>query len=88
MKFEEVLPALREGKRIRRSEWKDDYWSKDKVSHYSHILCDDWEIIEPTVTITRSQLEKAYESIMAKSGIELNERHLIIVESIAKDLGL
>lgn len=50
MKFEEVLPALREGKKIRSAEWSD-YLHKSKecrdevITVYS-ILRDDWEVIE------------------------------------------
>jgi Lar family restriction alleviation protein len=48
MKFEEVLPALREGKRIKRACWdvaclKINEWEEISISH---ILCDDWEIMD------------------------------------------
>ncbi len=59
MKFEDVLPALKEGKKVRRSLWpkdeyifrvnnlvcneKNDYWCP---ADFDNILRDDWEIIE------------------------------------------
>ena len=48
MKFEEVLPALREGKKIRR---RCGYYIKnnrivDEFGVASDILQDDWEIVE------------------------------------------
>lgn len=62
MKFEQVLPALREGKKVRRSFWrKDTYFYKNHQGififknggvdeYYYHLSClldgDDWEIIK------------------------------------------
>ena len=59
MKFEDVLPALKEGKKVRRSLWpkdeyifrvnnlvcneKNDYWCP---ADFDNILRDDWEIIK------------------------------------------
>lgn len=61
MKFEEVLPALREGKKIRRKSWgrvhsfiiiKDDSLVDDyhcNVGIYAYDLkADDWEIVKET----------------------------------------
>lgn len=61
MKLEDVLPALREGKRIRRNKWDDDLWVRlqdaglvdDSAESFefngTHTLADDWEIVpEPT----------------------------------------
>ena len=58
MKFEEVLPALREGKKIRRKCMSDKYYRIDNNHIYDNIgqlytfgveadiLQDDWEIVE------------------------------------------
>lgn len=59
MKFEEVLGALKEGKKIRRKEWEDiglfvycknKKFYSDKNNPYffpdTEIFEDDWEIIE------------------------------------------
>lgn len=62
MKFEEVLPALRNGKKLRRSFWREDtYFYKNhqgtfifknggEDTYYYHLTClldsDDWEVIE------------------------------------------
>lgn len=58
MKFEEVLPALRAGKKIRRKCMSDKYYHIDNNHIYDNIgqlytfgveadvLQDDWEIVE------------------------------------------
>jgi hypothetical protein len=56
MKFEEVLPALREGKRIWRPcfgptpGWNKEFFYRDKVELiapqiWKCIMADDWEIV-------------------------------------------
>lgn len=62
MKFEEVLPALREGKKIRRNFWREDtYFYKNHLgtiifkngsedTYYYDLSCllnsNDWEIVK------------------------------------------
>ena len=59
MKFEEVLPALRDGKKIRRKAWYEKYfiyceglsvYKEDGVNYCfmgcDQLLCDDWEVFE------------------------------------------
>jgi len=60
MKFEEILPALRGGKKIKRLIWEKDYLYRDgdylcsacnngkEIDFYSSAIfeVDDWEIIE------------------------------------------
>lgn len=55
MKFEEVLPAFRDGKEVRRASWanKDFTLSFDDLDnsyphslYFNDIFADDWEIIE------------------------------------------
>ena len=59
MKFEEVFPALRNGKKIRRKEWSEEHfiyreglsvYNEDGVDYdfisSDQLLCDDWEVIE------------------------------------------
>lgn len=61
MKFEEVLPKLRSGSRIKRVKWGDDFclfaedgdvwWHVNGQSTGGYdffgteILCDDWEVV-------------------------------------------
>jgi hypothetical protein len=55
MKFEEVLPALREGKRVRRKAWEaKDYVSITSAFEISDgaLLKDDWEIVKEKVKKT------------------------------------
>lgn len=58
MKFEEVLPSLREGKKIKRKNAEKDYWLNDSfisndINNRTYdtiliedLLADDWEIVE------------------------------------------
>lgn len=59
MKFEEVLPAFRAGKKIRREVWYEKHfiyreglsvYREDGVNYCfmdcGQLLCDDWEIVE------------------------------------------
>ena len=51
MKFEEVLPALRERKEIKRKNWKSylSYFATDNdidVLNLNDVLADDWEIVD------------------------------------------
>ena len=62
MKFEEVLPALREGKKVRRKSWREDtYFYKNHLgdiifknggedTYYYDLTClldsNDWEIVK------------------------------------------
>lgn len=49
MKFEEIIPLIREGKKIRRKSWLPD-WPElelfNTIIDRNSILADDWEIIE------------------------------------------
>ena len=60
MKFEELLPALRDGRKIRRNFWWDGQyiiWNEDNeivvgdtretcIFGKEDFTCDDWEIIK------------------------------------------
>ena len=58
MKFEEVLPALREGKKIRKVSWWEGHYfklasdgivdqeGKNFTFGKDDFTCDDWEIVE------------------------------------------
>ena len=77
MKFEEVLPALREGKKIKRKYWGENYIKRDfrflvgqiigqdSVIYALTILeleADDWEIIkEPKKVKLRDLTEEQYD---------------------------
>lgn len=67
MKFEEVLPALREGKKIIRKVWHpieelSSNMQKETIK-ISDLLADDWEVVKTTKKVklrdlTEEQLEK------------------------------
>lgn len=55
MKFEEILPALRNGKKIRRKEWPGEIFISQNrkimqvaTLYVSSLFADDWEIVEET----------------------------------------
>lgn len=52
MKFEEVLPAFREGKRIRRKIWAS-MCTEGVELKMDDLLAFDWEIIEEVTPISR-----------------------------------
>ena len=58
MKFEEVLPALRGGKEVRRDgvPWKIDAGSDINLEH---ILADDWEVVEEYELYDKKDVEQA-----------------------------
>ena len=71
MKFEEVLPALREGKKIRMSFWAEEryiyfkYGFKaidDKMQTYTFewgdFICDNWEIVKEKKKVKLRDLTK------------------------------
>lgn len=45
MKFEDVLPAFREGKKIRRKSWNPEVYFAYALTPET-ILEDDWEVVE------------------------------------------
>src|SRR5690606_2658204 len=71
-KFKDVLDALEAGKRVRRKHWTKEQYIEFKrdavrdeqgqirdISGYGLLTDDDWEIVEPTVTITRKEFDEA-----------------------------
>ena len=82
MKFEEVIPALREGKKIRRKSWgrvhsfiiiKDDSLVDDyrcNVVIYAYDLkADDWEIVKEKKKVKlRDMTEKQWQKWRIKCG--------------------
>jgi len=61
MKFEEVLPALREGKKIRRKEINEAFDAKDRgFLTITSFLSEDWEVVQETVDFATAW--QAYEN--------------------------
>ena len=71
MKFEEVLPALREGKKVGRKKWDKSYYVNNYGEAYvdwEDLLATDWEIVkEPKKVKLRDLTEKQYENWLAKN---------------------
>lgn len=74
MKFEEILPALREGKKIRRSFWSNEHYielvgcdfydnrtNKEYYFNLNDFIADSWEIVkEPKKVKFRDLTEKQF----------------------------
>lgn len=62
--------ALRSGKRYRRKGWGDEAWEDVELDPHAcaqpmmlkHILSDDWETESEQITVTREQVEKAWDA--------------------------
>lgn len=48
MTFEEALKEFKNGKKIRRQVWYENYYFPDKVTVLNEfsLLADDWELLE------------------------------------------
>lgn len=70
MRFEDILPALREGKKVRRKDWDIEYFiCRDGNSIRCHdgslyfgayILKDDWEIYEVPLEVAKPKKKVKY----------------------------
>lgn len=64
MKFEQVLPALRAGKKIRR---KGMNFLRHEAVLLSDLCGDDWEIEPETRELSRADIERAWNNMMNRS---------------------
>lgn len=64
MKFEEVLPALRKGKKVGRKKWDKSYYVNNYGEAYvdwEDLLATDWEIVKETKKVKlRDLTEEQY----------------------------
>lgn len=67
-RLEEVLPQLRQGKKIRRIGWNEFAFLQPNInitSNYSINLTDirseDWEVVEEKLLVTRDMLARAWD---------------------------
>lgn len=94
MKLEEILPELRKGRRAKRKRWAPFYSCDEIAADLSldtqSILADDWEL-EPlppkTVTITREELAKAWNSVQDKGDFQFFNNS-VFADNLCKALGL
>lgn len=66
MRLEQVLPAYRAGKAIRREEWGPetryaigDRGAQIRLTRHD-VNADDWVVLDDPITITREQFERAW----------------------------
>lgn len=86
-----LIEALKSGKNFRLGDHGCEL-SSTIAKHYKftysltqdEILSDDWQVIEPKVTITREQLMKAWIKAFGVFG----QRQYIDLSDLAKELGL
>jgi hypothetical protein len=90
--FKEIYDDFKAGKKVRRTSWPNsaaclnpnDY---DDGTEVSQLLADDWEVVEPTVTITRKQFDEVSKQVLNLLGgpiISVNE----ILSMVKTRLGL
>ena len=68
MRLEDVLPAYRAGKKIRRASWGNErsfYTTSNSDGEiigieYDDVEATDWLVIDDHITITREQFERAW----------------------------
>jgi hypothetical protein len=77
MKFEEVFPAFRQGKRIRRTcfatndpkSWVDKTDQTPMSIDLENLLAEDWEIEQKKIEVSLKDLQTAWnEEIVPRSG--------------------
>lgn len=97
-----LLEAIKSGRPFRRKNW--DLWTQVhgncvtqpglteglRQAHmcYEDILADDWEIQEPTVTITRAQFLEAVESVLGSFNLFGDAIADCAMRTLAHSLGL
>lgn len=96
MLLEQMLPALREGKKVRRICWPQHQWisiSKDTLLDQDKddypievvdIIATDWEVLECRVTITAKDIDRA----LAASFNSNPEWYRDFSDKLKKELGL
>lgn len=87
-----IIEAIKSGKKFRRKSWESQNWMRpidtkypsDFHFHFTYldIVAEDWEIKPTPVTVTREQLDAAWERCLAKQGHAFTNKHL------ARELGL
>lgn len=97
MKFEEVLPALREGKKIRLKEWKNiEYIYKPKNetgfrTKDNHVVeigwqdffSDNWEIVKEKKKVKlRDLTEEQFKKWQQKNCIDGDKCHICIFNKV------
>lgn len=84
MRFEEVLPSLREGKKIRRTSWWEGHYfrlasnrivdqgERNIVFGKDDLFCSDWEIVEEKKKVKLRDLTKEQYSSRLKKYCNLH----------------
>ena len=69
-----LIEAIKSGKRFKRSIWGNENWvenreAKDWLKNaFSDVIAEDWVIEEPTITVTKSQVEQAWIKALKRWG--------------------
>jgi hypothetical protein len=82
-----IIEAIKSGKNFRRKSWPAADYMNANVDrfdlHLEELLANDWEIEEPSIPITRTQLIKACHNQLANGCPPWQLAH-----SVAEELGL
>jgi hypothetical protein len=79
-----IVDAISSGRRIKRKHWTQYHLAGALTFTTSDILADDWQVEEPSVTVTYSQFWTAYRSIR----FDPKKSEYDIVAELADHLGL
>lgn len=87
-----IIDAIKSGKAFKRTIWTRDYVRPPFMNlnlPAEDLLADDWEIEEPTVTTTASQVDSACRSAAASTQLGVGPIEFdIFVDALKKELGL
>lgn len=79
-----IVDAISSGKRIKRKHWTQYCENQETWFRREDILANDWEVEEPSVTVTYSQFWTAYRNIR----FDPKKSEYDIVAELADHLGL
>jgi hypothetical protein len=88
-----IIEAINSGKRIKRKGWPEfqHYENHYQARHtgWEDIVAQDWEIEEPAISVTRSQVIEAWVRALKTWGArrEYSDGSITPIEELLKELG-
>ena len=87
-----IIEAVKSGRRFRRKGWDPDHqnwhsYMADIMVDNTDVIADDWEVEELSITLTRTQIERAYLEAIKETQTEDTYRLGEVVERMLRKLG-